>query len=475
MDALESALDNRGISDIVFAIKCRPHEVNRDIFEKLKRMGLLRVYLGIESGSSSGLSSIGRKQIVAEAERALEISEDLGISSQYIIMIFHPESTIETIRTDLAFMREHINHTLSFTRVETFAGTPLERRMIEEGRAIDNYLARYYHLPDSAAELVYNIAKKSILQRSWGGNDLLNFNIGIEHLSEIMKHFYKGKEVDNLYAQIHKWWLDTNRNSLDLLENLVNVCSSDPYQLYRSTRHKINDILEKESFTHTLFYEQGNRLKQNLEELTLGMVGLKQARNEPIRIKPRYEAIARHAAAVLIAICVAGVVPSIGFSHESAAPIEVDTDSDGLCDVSETKIFGTDPKIVDTDGNGIPDGNEEHDKDGITNLEEFKNTVDLIDAIEIDDTKKVKALLDSSKYMPIIDDDGMTTLIRASLYGYSKTIQFLLDTGTNVNEKILYGGSPLMEAAGKTRPRLSRYCLRLVLISMQKIIKTSLL
>ena len=295
-------------------------------------------------GSSSGLSSIGRKQTVAEAERALEICEDLGISSQYIIMIFHPESTIETIRTDLAFMREHINHPLSFTRVETFAGTPLERRMIEEGRAIDNYLDRYYHLPDPAAELVYNIAKKSILQRGWGGNDLLNFTIGMEHLSEIMKHFYKGKEVDNLYEQIHTWWLDTNRNSLDLLENLVNVCASDPYQLYRSARHKINDILEEESFTHTLFYEQGNRLKQNLEELTLGMVGLKQARNETIRIKPRYEAIARHAAAVLIAICVAGVVPSIGFSHEPVAPMEVDTDSDGLCDVSETKIFGTDPK-----------------------------------------------------------------------------------------------------------------------------------
>jgi len=460
LDAFENALADRGVSDIAFAIKCRPHEVDKVLFKKLQEMGLLRVYLGIESGSSTGLSSIGRKQTVIEAERALEICEDLGISSQYIIMIFHPEATIDTMRTDLAFMRKHIDHPLSFVRVEIFAGTPLERRMIEEGRARGNYLARYYHLPDPAADLVCTIAKKSILQRGRGGDNLMDFAVGMEHLSEIMKHFYKGKEVDALHEQIHTWWLGVNRNSLDLLESLIDVCASDPDQLHKSTYNKIKDLLEEEALTRILFYEQGKKLRRNLEELTLGMVGLRQTESETIRIHSRYGSIARHAAAVMLAVCVAGVVPAIGFCHEPAAPIEVDTDSDGLCDVSETEIFGTNPKIADTDGDGILDGNEDHDKDGITNLKEFKNTVALIDAVEIGDTKKVKALLDYSQYMPIIDDDGMTPLARASLHGYSKTVHVLLDAGADVNAGGRYGRSALMESAWKSQVNVVQILLK---------------
>jgi ankyrin repeat protein/radical SAM superfamily enzyme YgiQ (UPF0313 family) len=448
LDALEKALADRGVEDIAFAIKCRPHEVNRDVFKKLRNMGLLRVYLGIESGSSTGLSSIGRKQTVVEAENALEICEDLGISSQYIVMIFHPDATIDTMRTDIAFMREHIDHPLSFVRVETFAGTPLERRMIEEGRAKGNYLARYYNLLDPAADLVCSITKKSFLKRRWGDDSLMDFAVGMEHLSEIMKHFYKGKEVAELHKKIHTWWLEINRNSLDLLENLVDICSLDPHQLQKSTRNNIKDILEEEAFTRSLLYSQGQNLRQNLEELTLNTVGLGQIGTRTIRIQSRYRTIARHAAAVALALCVAGVVPSIGFSHSPESPIEVDTDTDGLCDAFEEQILGTDPKLADTDANGIQDEGEDHDGDGITNLEEFKKTVALIDAVEAGNTEEVKALLDYSPYMPVIDDDGMTPLTRASLHGHDQTVQALLGSGVDVNAKDMYGRTAIMEAAG---------------------------
>ncbi|MCK4790817.1 MAG: B12-binding domain-containing radical SAM protein, partial [Desulfobacteraceae bacterium] len=361
LDALESDLANRGVKDIAFAIKCRPHEVDRDVFKKLQEMGLLRVYLGIESGNSTGLSSIGRKQTVADAERALKICEDLGISTQYIIMIFHPDATIDTMRTDIAFMREHIDHPQYFVRVETFAGTPIERRMIEEGRARGNYLARNYHLLDPAADLVCTTAKKHFLKRCWGDDNLMDFAAGMEHLSEIMKHFCEGKEVDALHKQIHTWWLEINRNSLNLLESLVNVCSSDPHQLHSSTRNKIKDVFEEEAWSRTLFYTQGEKLRQNLEELTLNMVGLRQIGTETMRIQSRYGTIARHAAAVMLALCVAGVVPAIGFSHTPPSPLDVDSDTDGLCDISETEIFGTNSKLSDTDGDGIMDGDEDHD------------------------------------------------------------------------------------------------------------------
>ncbi|MCI8407780.1 MAG: VWA domain-containing protein [Lachnospiraceae bacterium] len=48
-----------------------------------------------------------------------------------------------------------------------------------------------------------------------------------------------------------------------------------------------------------------------------------------------------------------------------------DTDGDGLSDYIEIYITGTDPIYVDTDENGVNDGDEDADADGLTNLEEI--------------------------------------------------------------------------------------------------------
>jgi radical SAM superfamily enzyme YgiQ (UPF0313 family) len=448
LDALSSALSCRGVDDVALAIKCRPHDVDREVLVQLKEMGLLRVFLGIESGTSSGFSSIGRRQTVAESERALEICEDLGISSQYVIMIFHPDATLDTMRADIAFMRKYIEHPLTFVRVEAFAGTPLERRIIQEGRARGNYLAREYRLKDPVADLACSIATHSFVDRCWGENNLMDFAIGMEHLSVLMKQFFVGEGVDALYEDIHSWWLDINRHSLGLLQRLVDLCAQDPHQLQKTTAHSIRDLLEEEVYTRTHFHRQGECLRQSLEKLTLDMVGLRSVKGGEIGIQPRYGALARHAAAVMLALCVAGVVPSLGFSHSPAGPTEIDTDADGLSTVSEEEIFSTNPEAADTDGNGISDGDEDHDEDEITNLEEFNSTVALIHAVEAGETEKVNTLLEYSDYMTILDDDGLTPLARASSHGHTETVQALLDAGADVNVKDSEGSTPLLRAAG---------------------------
>lgn len=58
----------------------------------------------------------------------------------------------------------------------------------------------------------------------------------------------------------------------------------------------------------------------------------------------------------------------LAFESERADYYEIDTDGDGLKDIYEMEILN--PKEKDSDGNGIPDGNEDTDNDGLTNLEE---------------------------------------------------------------------------------------------------------
>ncbi len=53
-------------------------------------------------------------------------------------------------------------------------------------------------------------------------------------------------------------------------------------------------------------------------------------------------------------------------------PLKYDSDEDGLSDYTELAILGTDPLDSDTDDNGILDGDEDYDKDGLSNREEEK-------------------------------------------------------------------------------------------------------
>lgn len=49
-----------------------------------------------------------------------------------------------------------------------------------------------------------------------------------------------------------------------------------------------------------------------------------------------------------------------------------DTDKDGISDYNEVMVLFTDPKLKDTDGNGVEDGDEDADNDGLTNKKEFE-------------------------------------------------------------------------------------------------------
>ena len=124
-----------------------------------------------------------------------------------------------------------------------------------------------------------------------------------------------------------------------------------------------------------------------------------------------------------------------------ALPIYYDKDRDKLCDDCEDEIFGTNPELADTDGDGNPDG------DGITNLDEQEKTVALVNALRGGETESVLALLDYSPYTFIaIGGSKHSPLNYAAYAGYIGMIEALLDVGVDVNEKeIKHGDTALMD------------------------------
>ena len=355
INALDAELKRKGVKELGLVLKCRPADVHREVFVRLREMGLLRVFLGIESGSEEGLRSLGRHQTVEHAHRALQVCEELGISTQYTIITFHPEATPASLKADLDFVRQHLEHPLSFCRAEAYAGTPLEQRLIAAGRATGNYLFRGYGFTDPLTEIVWKHARSALRERFWSCDHLLGRVVQLDHLVAVFRHFYRGPEVDQLVSRFLQWQLDVNRDSIELFSDLVIACerwAPDSPELARF----VAELGQRERASREDFESRRCELRTALYKTSFHMIGL--ARPAPGRLRRiRVPKVAPHAAAVLLAL---GLLHCGGNTETDDRQASSDASSDKYTEpdgVYEAPPWDGDfPQDVSTDQYNEPDG-----------------------------------------------------------------------------------------------------------------------
>jgi anaerobic magnesium-protoporphyrin IX monomethyl ester cyclase len=143
--------------EIAFTIKCRPDDVEAGILRRLQKIGLLRVYVGIESGCQVTLDLLVKGVTVQRNTEALATLDRLGLVADFFCLVIHPWSTLETIETDLAFLEQAIPQhatVLNFSEVAVYPGTPLARRLQGEGRVEGVPWPLAYEIADPRAELL---------------------------------------------------------------------------------------------------------------------------------------------------------------------------------------------------------------------------------------------------------------------------------------------------------------------------------
>jgi anaerobic magnesium-protoporphyrin IX monomethyl ester cyclase len=142
---------------IAFTIKCRPDDVEPGILGRLQEIGLLRVYVGIESGCQATLDLLGKGVTVQRNSEALATLDRLGLIADFYCLMFHPWSTLGTIRAELAFLEQIIRQyatVCSFSEIAVYPGTSLARRLQGEGRGGGLPWPLAYEITDPRAELL---------------------------------------------------------------------------------------------------------------------------------------------------------------------------------------------------------------------------------------------------------------------------------------------------------------------------------
>lgn len=169
----------RGLHHLLrWKISCRSDEVSLAALTPLVEAGLAHVYLGVEAGNDHDLSQLN-KRMKAEAHfRAKDVLQQLDVSFDFGFMLLEPWSTLDSARQNLAFLREFGADgaaVVTFCRTLPYAGTPMERRLREEGRLDAADLTAEYRFLDPRLDALYDfsLAAFSVRGRDGGTTNLL--------------------------------------------------------------------------------------------------------------------------------------------------------------------------------------------------------------------------------------------------------------------------------------------------------------
>ncbi len=187
---LADLLEARGVRRFATVVKARPTDVQAPVFEVLvRRLHCIRAYVGIETDSDQGLATLRRWARSRHNHEALRLAQELGLYVSFNLLAFDPDTTLESLETNLAFLEQWAHVPFNFGRVELYAGTPLLARLQQEGRVRGDWMQWDYALHDEAIERVFGLAMRAFAQRNFAADAVVTTAMGVRADVEVLRYF----------------------------------------------------------------------------------------------------------------------------------------------------------------------------------------------------------------------------------------------------------------------------------------------
>jgi anaerobic magnesium-protoporphyrin IX monomethyl ester cyclase len=170
---LRAAFAARGVGPLAIWAKARPESVTQRVASAARELGIVHLFLGIESATPERLSYLGRTHSPRDSEQALALCRAHDIRPSFNLMLFDPDATLEEIAQSIAFGRSEVGTPFGLGRTEVFPGTPLFARLRNEGRLVGDYRGYGYEMRDARAELMYRILRVALRDRAFSRQSLL--------------------------------------------------------------------------------------------------------------------------------------------------------------------------------------------------------------------------------------------------------------------------------------------------------------
>jgi anaerobic magnesium-protoporphyrin IX monomethyl ester cyclase len=223
IDELETELRHRHL-DVMMSIKCRADDIEKDLFHRLIDLGVVRAYVGVESGSDHSLRTLNKHTTVAQNRQALEVLNEIGMLADFGMIFFDPESTVEDIRANLDFFHAMAGEgqaPLSFGRMEVYAGTPILDRLQRAGRLTGDYRAWTYTIADPRVELLFRMMYATMRQRHYDANGA-GKQSALACYEQMMYQFVlQGRAIPALAERLRGIVARVNNHSLAMLEEML--------------------------------------------------------------------------------------------------------------------------------------------------------------------------------------------------------------------------------------------------------------
>jgi anaerobic magnesium-protoporphyrin IX monomethyl ester cyclase len=222
LDQFLSELRKEGLaSKILWRISCRVDDLDADYIREMMQSGLVSIYLGIESASDTELVTINKGYTAEDVYCAVDLLHKLGMPFEFGFMIFTPDSTLQTVKENVDFLKFIIENgaaLIHFCKMSPYAGTAIQRRLRAEGRLEGTLACPDYRFLDPKLDLLQAFFSQTFNYRNFDDGGLVERLRFAKFDACVLRRFDPhGYDVDLYEATVKKLIRRCNESALDAM------------------------------------------------------------------------------------------------------------------------------------------------------------------------------------------------------------------------------------------------------------------
>jgi radical SAM superfamily enzyme YgiQ (UPF0313 family) len=228
---------------ITFSIECRANDIDENLFILLKKAGLRKVFLGIESGVNEDLNIFNKMLTVEKNIEGIKKLFELDIEPNIGFMFFHPYLDMVKIRKNLKFLNEvmqynSIINVMLLTRLIVQPGFGICKKLKNQGRIEwdhNTHEYRYNHL-NTEVEL-FNLMVMNYYPRY-----AMKLNRRVKKMKDFLFFHDRYNTTDLWYKKVRNLELEFCNAELKFAEQILEMITESNLLLLNKSIEEFNDI-----------------------------------------------------------------------------------------------------------------------------------------------------------------------------------------------------------------------------------------